>query len=329
MKSGRVLLRLIGIMMLGILPVVTIATPALASTPEPTTVSLEEIVVFHDLLVTDDFLAFVPYEISFVTEPDANIGETYIFRLLSPDGSTENGTALATPAYNGGYGSGAVSFYFASGMTSGLAYIFRVQQNPAYYPSPQYWDFVIGDSNYSTASDQEAALKAKVVDSATFLATGFAVSLLAKSESGATILSTYGELYYLDAIPGLQSMCPSLFSVQLEDPDFTKRTWSITFAETIKTKYSGTFIYDFMTGFAGLFSLETSPAMNFFSIILFVILIGVSVWKFKASMLSAFLDGYALLLLLMLMGFFSMIWAGFVAFCSAVVGGAILFFKRA
>lgn len=302
-------------------------TPALALA-EPTSVSLTEIEIFQDLLATDDFGAFVPYEIDYTTEPDENIDETYFFRLMSANGTEELGTVLANPAYNGGYGSGAV-FFYSENLTWGEAYIFRVQQNPTYYPAAQYWDFVVGDSNYSTASDQAAALKAKVVDSATFLSTVFSVPLLDKSEAGTTVLSTYGELYYLEVIPGLQSMCPALFQVQLENPDYTKRSWSYTFANALKTKYSGTFIYDFMTGFAGLFDMGTEPAMGILSIILFAALIGFGVWKFKANMLSGFTDGYALLLLLMLIGYFPMVAAGAVAFGSTVLGGVILFLNRA
>ena len=323
MKRHRLLLGLIGTLLVIILAL-SMITPALAAEPEPETVSLTDIVIFNGLIVTGDWLAVVPYSITFDTEPTPTIDDAYIFRLFSPDGATENGTALATPAYNGGYGPGVVSFYFTSGMDTGEAYIFRVQQSPTYYPSPQYWDFVVGASNYSELSDQSAALRAKIIDSATSLTPTFGEALLASSEAGTTVLSTYGELYYLAAIPGLQSMCPELFSVQLVDPDFTKRTWSTTFADALKTKYSGTFVYDAMTGFAGLFTVGTSAAMNTLSIFAFAILIGVSIWKFKGTMLSAFIDGYALLLLLMLMGFFDMIMAGAMAFISAVIGGAIL-----
>lgn len=313
---------------LGIILALAPVPKALALT-EPSTVSLTDITIFSDLLVTGDFLAFVPYEVSYTTNPTPTIDNTFIFRLMSPDGATENGTVLANPAYDSGYGMGVVSFYFPTGMTSSSAYIFRVQENPAYYPTPQYWDFVIDASNYSTEADQAAALKAKVIESATTLTPVFAVSLLTTSESGATVLSTYGELYYLAVIPGLQTMCPALFSVQLENPDFTKRTWSTTFADTLRTKYAGTFVEDFFTGYAGLFSIDTSPAMNFFAVVMFLVVMGISLWKFKATTLSALLDGYGFLLLMMLCGVFSMIWAGFIAFIATAIGGSVLFFKRA
>lgn len=310
----------------GLLMVLLNATPVYAM-DEPDSVSLHDIEIFEDLLVTGDFMAVVPYETPFTTQPDDNIDETFTFRLMSTDGATELGRVLATPAYTGGYGSGIVSFYFESGMTWDSAYIFRVQENPAFYPSPQYWDFVIGVSNYSTSSDQSAALKAKIIDTAEYLGPEFSEDLLTTSEAGTTVLSTAGELYYLQAIPALQSMCPELFSVQLENPDYTKRTWSYTIATTLQTKYAGTFIEDFMTGYAGLFSMQTSSAMNFISVILFIVLILVSTWKFKATMLAGFVDGYALLLLLMLNGFFSMIWAGFMAFISVLIGGVVLFLR--
>ena len=329
MKTWGLLLRVLGTIVFTMALMLGTASPILAAEPEPDSVSLDGIVIFQDLLVEDDFLAFVPYDIPFIIDPSVTIDQTFIFRLLSPDGTSENGTTLATPAYNGGYGSGVVSFYFASGMTSEEAYVFRVQQNPTYYPSSQYWDFVIGASDYSTEADQATALKAKVVDSATFLTAVFGTALLTSSEAGTTVLSTYGELYYLTVLPGLQNMCPALFSVQLEDPDYTKRSWSFTLADALKTKYDDTFVYDFMTGYAGLFSMETTASMNFLCIMLFAVTIGISVWKFKATMLSAFGDGYAVLLLLMLMGFADMVLVGALAFCSAVIGGVILFLNKA
>ncbi|MBA7674440.1 hypothetical protein ES703_82654 [subsurface metagenome] len=304
-------------------------SPALAAEPEPDSVSLSGIMMFNDLILTGDFLAFVPYNIPFTAAPDYNISETFIFQVLNADNATILGTTLATPAYDSGYGPGVIAFYIESGMTWGEAYIFRVKQNPVHYPTPQYWDFTTGNSSYSTPSDQAAALRAKVIDSTTSLTPSFGIALLAVSEAGDTILSAAGEVYYQGVIPGLQTMTPSLFSVNLETPDFAKRTWSYTFADALKTKYAGTFLAEFMTGYAGLFTTGESPAINSLSVFLFVFIIMFSVWKFKATMLSAILDGYNSLLLLMLIGFFDMVWAGFMAFILATVGGVIALLKRA
>lgn len=301
---------------------------AMAAGEQPETVSLYDIRLYTGLITSGDYLAYIPYNLAFDTEPSAGIDETYIFRWMTATG-TELGRNTASPLFNDGYGHGVVSFYLASGVTENTSYTFRVQQNPAYYPDPEYWDFEINASNYEDASDQSAALKAQVVDTCDILSPEFGVSLLTTTETGSTVLSLYGELYFLEAVPGLQTMCNELFSVQLENPDFTDRDWSTALADAMRTKYAGTFIGDFMTGFAGLFSLETSPAMNSLAIGVFVIVIILSIWKGKATILAATLDGYCALLLLMLMGFFSMIWAGFMAFVfGAILGGGVVLFKR-
>ncbi len=304
------------------------AGPAHAADEQPTEASLTDIEIFTDLLVTGDFLAVVPYDITFPTDPDVGIDDTYIFRVLDPTGTTELGTNTAVTTYNNGYGLGVVSFYIETGMAANTSYVFRIQQNPGYYPTPDYWDTTINPANYSTEDDQAAAIKAKIIDTAISLTPEFSVSLLTTTESGSTVLSTYGEMYYLAAIPGLQSMCPDIFGVQLQNPDFSKRSWSTAFVDLIRTKFAGTFVEDFMTGFAGMFSVETNTAMNALSIVIFGLFILLSIWKFKATILSAMIDGYCLLLDLMLMGFFSMIWAGFLAFIAIALGGVIAFFKR-
>ena len=304
-----------------------VASPALAI-DEPDSVKLSDITVFQDLIVTGDFLAVVPYAIPFGTLPDERIDESFIFSIRSANATEELGSVLAYPGYTLGYGDGTVSFYIEDGMTWDEAYVFRVMQNPAVYDTPEYWDFEIGVENYSADTDQELALRAKVIDIATNLSISFSTELLGTSE-GATVLSTYGEVYFQYAIPGLPDMCPQLYSLQVRSPDYTKRSWDTTFAENMLDVYAGNdFIEDFMTGSAGMFSVDTPTAMNVMSIIMFVVLMLAAAWKMKANTTSAFVDGYALLIVLMLNGFFSMILCGFIAFISVVIGGVILFINR-
>ncbi|OGO00991.1 MAG: hypothetical protein A2Y58_03200 [Chloroflexi bacterium RBG_13_51_52] len=303
------------------------STPAVAM-DEPDTVVLYDIALFHDVLVANDFLAIVPYDITFGTQPDDNIDLTFIFVMRDPTNTETLGMVTAYPRYNGGYGKGVVSFYVESGIDLDEFYIFRVQENTAYYPASAIWDFTIGLSNYCSETDQGAALRAKVLDIAQVLSNEWDVDLLSTSDVGQVVLSTYGELYFLYAIPGIQAMAKELFSVQISAPTYTKRSWSTTVADLMQTKYDGTIIGDFMTGYAGMFSVDTPAAMNVLSILLFAAMIFLATWKFKASTLSAFIDGYDLLLLLMIDGFFSMILTGLFAFLATLVGGVILFLNR-
>lgn len=305
-----------------------VSAPAALAMGEPDSVSLHDIEVFHDLIVAGDFLAVVPYNIPFTTLPADDIDKTFIFSMISNNSTAVIGTVSAYPRYNKGYGGGLISFYFSANISLNQPYKFRVMENPTYYPLPKYWDFIIGEANYATEANQDEALRAKIIDMAEPLSIEWAVDLLTTTDAGGTVLSTYGELYFLNAVPGLAAMCPNLFAVQIEAPSYEKRSWSYTIAETLRTKYNGTIIADLMTGFAGLFSTDTPAAMNILSILLFAALIVVAVWKFKATTISAFLDGYALLLVLMLDGFFSMILAGLVAFLAIMLGGIILFLNR-
>lgn len=324
---GKYLANLLALVIVSIilLPPIT----AFAAEPEPTDVSLEDIEVFDGLLVTADSLAVASYNVAYSSNPSEDISETYIFRLMSVNATSEIGADTAYPYYNEGYGIGMVSFYIPTGLTDDTAYVFRVQQNPTYYPTPQYWDFTIGASNYNDDDDQAEALRAKIITESIPLSISYSTDLTEAGEAGDTVLSAEGEIYFLAVIPGLQAMAPDLFEVEISDPDFTKRTWTYTQATFFRDRYNGTILYDFMAGYAGLFSLETTVAMNAFSIFIFVAVIMLSVAKFKASMLSALLDGYVVLLFLMLSSMFWMVWAGFMAFVSAVIGGAIIFFKRA
>lgn len=313
-------------LLLVVTAVVAIAGPAMAA-DEPDSVTLSDIKIYEDLIASGDMLAVVPYDIPFTVTPDDDIGDMFLFRMLSADGTTEIGAATPYPYYNLGYGEGVVSFYIESGGTWDEEYIFRVQENPAFYDSPNYWDFVVGPENYASSSDMALELKADIIDIATTLSTVYGVALLSTND-GIVNLSTYGEIYFQNAIPGLAVMTPTLFSVQVRTPTYTRRSWDYTLANALKTKWDDTFIGDFMTGYAGLFSTETETAMNFLSIILFALVMFISIKKFNGNLYSGFIDGYAFLMLLMLNGFFSMILTGFIAFISITAGGVILFLNR-
>lgn len=302
-------------------------TTALAM-DEPDSVSLHDIVVYQNLITSGDMFFIVPYSIPFTTIPDDRINETFLFRMFSAN-LTEVGAYMPYPYHDLGYGSGILQFYLPSGGIEDEPYIFRVQQSPVFYVSPQTWDFAIGPANYSQAADQSAALKAKLIEVATDLSLEYNVELLTTDE-GVVTLSTYGEIYFLNAAPGLNTMCPEMFSMRMRTPDYTRRSWDSTVATTLETRFpQGTPVGEFMIGTAGLFSTDTSTTMNILSVILFAVVFFTSVKWFRASTYSALLDGYAILLLLMLNGFFSMIGAGFVAFIAAMVGGVYLFLNRA
>lgn len=315
--------------MVAIVAMLIWSVPVLAI-DEPSGVSLEDIMVVEDVINDGDAVAFVPYTVSFGTEPDENIDLTFIFTMLSPDTTQQLGQVTAFPFQNGGYGSGLVSFYYEDGLVTGTAYTFRVQENPTYYPSPAYWDFNISEANYSTASDTDAAVRSWILSVATALQAEWSIELLTNDDNGQIILSAYGQIYFGTAVPGLPLMASSLYDVQIRNPSYEKRSWDYTIAESMRTKYSGTFIGDFMTGFAGMAGTsDSNAALDVASVIAFVVLTILSIKFGKGNIFSGLMNGYAFLMLLMLVGAFSMILTGAIAFfVGPVAGGTILFLNR-
>lgn len=321
---------------------------ALALMDDPSGVSLYNEAVYRHLLEDDDFLFIVPYTLTYGSTPDTKIDDAFLFQLYDTDNTTLLGTVTAYPYFTNGYGEGMIAFYFDadSDLVWEESYIIRVQENPSQFETPTYWDFPLSAADYTSADTQytnQVALNATIQGIATNLSITWDMDLLSQTEGG-IVLSSYGENYFRNAVPRLQEMCPTLFSVQVEEPDFSERDWDYTIADAMLTRYNGTFIGDSMTGFAGLFGSDTTPTWNMLSIIMFAILICVEMaWTrkrregkfifsskpFAANIWAASVDGFALLIYFTLLGMFSMVLNGLISFLCAVVAGLVLFLNRA
>lgn len=318
--------------LLAVITVLMATAPAYAADEDPDSVSLYDIKVYRHLNQDDDWLAVVPYSIPYTVEPDDSIDKTFIFRLIDSDGVTELGSVLAFPYINGGYGDGVVSFYFGpdDAPTWDTEYTIRVDENPSAFETPLTWSFTVSSSAYSTYDTQEgnrALLQANIIAICRDLEISWSIELLGESEVS-TVLNEYGEAYFRNSIIGLQAMCPSLFSVEITPVTPERRSWDYTFAEAFATKYAGTFWANAMTGFAGLFNVDSSPAASIVSLLLVVVIMGFSQRKLKATGSSALLNGFASAGLFTCLGTFSFTLHGFISFMAAVISGMVLFLNR-
>jgi len=126
--------------------------PAIAlAMDEPDSASIDEPTGYQDLIETDDLLILAPYNVPFTTLPDDPINKTFIFKLIDIDGTTELGSVLANPYNDYGYGKGVVGFYFpaSDNMTWEASYFVRIEENPAFYPTPQKWSFALATGDYT------------------------------------------------------------------------------------------------------------------------------------------------------------------------------------
>ncbi len=309
-----------------------LASPVYADVDNPDSVSLYDMAVYRHLIEEDDFLAVIPYSITYGTEPDISIDKTFIFRFIDTDGTTELGACLAFPYINNGYGDGIVSFYFDadSAPTWETEYTVRVDGNPTQFSSPDTWPFTLPTSAYSSYDTQEenqALLKSDIIAIARDLEISWGIELLGESDVS-TVLGDYGEAYFRNAIYGIQNMCPSLFSVEIVPLEPSDRTWDTDFADSFLTKYDGTWFGDALTGFGGLFNVETSAATSLASLVITIIMIGVLIWKLNATANSGLMHGTAALGLFTLLGTFSFTIHGLIAFMFALATTLVLFFTK-
>ena len=211
----------------------------------------------------------------------------------------------------------------------------RIEQNPAFYPTPLKWSFALAVGDYTQTDGQtfnRASLKDEVLSIATDLEPDYGIELSSAEDTG-TFLSAYGESYFRNAILGLQNMCPELFILQIREADYSTKTWATTFADNLLAQYTDTWVEGAMTGLGGLYSMDTSVAWGFVSVIVLVIVMIVST-KYSVregtgrQVMPAFLDAFAVLSFSTLIGQFSLVWHGLIAFMCVFVGGMVLFLNR-
>lgn len=252
---------LLGWFLLLVLPLVSVY----ADTADPDSVSIDALYVNRHLIETGDVLFYLLYDISYGTPPSDPIDETFIFRLLDTDQSTELGSV---EAYEGvspsnGYGKGVASFYFPASTAPawGQAYFVRIAGKPSAFDDPYSQDFIIGSASYTDQTTQDGnrdEAYSQIIYMAQQLEIDWAtVTLLAEGDIG-TVLASQGETYFRNAIPGLQAMMPPLFDIQLQDPSWTGRTWTTTQQSEYESRFAGTWVNTAISGTGSLFSVDTN-----------------------------------------------------------------------
>lgn len=311
MKTRRIGLAIILLAIISgtlILTTVASATEAPDSTPTVTDVRAN-----INLLEDGDVLIYGLYNIPYATLPDDDAGHTYIFRLLTLDGLTQLGAIRPFPyaVLDNGYNQGAFGFYFSASdnLTTDEAYIIRISQNPAYFGSPQSYDYTLPVPSWTSATTQEhnqAELVSTMISLAEDLEIAYGDVTLLETSVGGTILSDpTGETYFRGAIYGIQAMAPELFLMQSLAWDTSDRDWELTNFDSYGERWSGTFIGTASDNTSATFGLETTTFMGLF--FLLPIIIGytiISHVKFRKAE-PGYLACTLILILFVLMGWIS------------------------
>ena len=247
--------RFSSVIILALLALFLIATPAYADTPDPdSNPTIESFNNYRNSLEPGDWLLVIYANIPYSSIPDTPVTETFIWRLMDTDEVTELGSTIGTNYNDDGYGYNVYSMYFsadevtAKGMVWETSYIARLSGNPAVFDTPPIYNFTINAGNYSAltvTADVQAELAARVLTIAADLDNKWGLtatnSLLTEAEAG-TVLSIFGEAFFRGAIFGLQAMAPGAFSVIIRNLDVPDREFPSEYAENVTGQWGGTWI---------------------------------------------------------------------------------------
>jgi len=211
-----------------------ITAPVSAIDDPSGTPTVDNIGGYKNLIGDGDVLIFGEYNIPYADDdiPPVPASSTYILRLLN-SGGAELGRIAPRVFFDYGYNKGAFSFYFstADNLTFGGIYTIRISQNPAYFDTPQSYDYVMSPSSWTTAETQEdnrVALTIAVISTAQRLEAEYTAYVLVESGLSGTVLSSpTGETYFRNVIYGIQVMAASLYLLQIMPYDIEEREYSV------------------------------------------------------------------------------------------------------
>jgi len=237
----------------------------LAADPPSDTPTISNVKVNTYLLKTGDVLIYGDYDIPYDNpgeQPPAD--STYILRLM--DGDEEIGMITPYVYFDNGYNLGVFAFYLESGIVWETPYIIRISQNPAVFPSPESWDYVMQASAYTSATthgDNQTELALNIILAAQRLEVAYPAYTLLEPSAGGTVLSNpAGENYFRGAIYGIQAMAPDLFLVQLVASDNEAREWTTDQFDEYAERFSTMWVGEETEATAEQFGLTTPGIMS-------------------------------------------------------------------
>lgn len=316
---------------LAILILTGMARTVLADPADPDRLQVRSLIVTRHNVEADDFLVAFDYNIEYASLPDDPADDTYIFRLMSVNATSQMGSVVPYPYFNDGYNHGLSGFYFsaADAPTWGEEYVLRICGNPAFFADPPELNFTLTTDDYSTAANQtasQAVLADYVVDVIEGLEIQYDTTLTAQMESD-TILNGVGEAYVRGALPGVQVLAPSLAFIQSVPVVYDTRTWQTTQATTYEQRYDGTSFSRALNSIGGFMGgIDGSMVFASFFLVGGVGAIGASAIMFRTA--THGLIAAALILLVgTLLGAVPMALTAIIALVAALLVGYLLFFR--
>jgi hypothetical protein len=318
-------------MVISIMATLLLVAPVSATALPDSTPTVQGFWVFRNLLETNDWLILIYFNIPYSTPPSEPIWQTFMWRMLTTDNTTELGVDLPTAYNNNGYGYNLSSIYFnaanvtALGLVWNTAYPLRLSCNPASFTAPTTYNFTLDTSDYTTenvTANVQEELAATIITLGAELDIRWGLSavysLLSETATG-TILSIYGESFFRAAIYGLQGLCPRVFAYIVEDIDLTARTFGDTYINILDVQYQGSWAQVAKDAGAALFGTDFDLTAIIVSLG-FIFIIGGCTIVVSGDAWHGIPDARTGLIAMTRLGFFGLAMLGLIAAMFAIYG---------
>jgi len=215
----------------------SIVTPVLA-VANPDSIYINSVRVFENLWETDDQLYFVEYEVNYASEPTEEPGDTFLIGIF--DGST---VLVTAPIVDYQHNISVIYLDADEALVWGSDYSIKVFGNPTYFASlvegTNLRTLLMTADYWVTGAQEESRgyLGDWCLGVAEDLEIDWAIDLLTSSGK----LNDTGSEKFLEAIPGLNNICPEIFSTVTFSPEVTTTSFAQTYAKTLTpgTKLQG------------------------------------------------------------------------------------------
>lgn len=307
---------LLALAILAVIP----AGAAMADQADPDSTPTVEIDVYRNLLETGDTFFLIYANIPYAATPDEPVNESFVFRLIDTDGTTELGQNTGYPYVDDGYGYNVYSMYFsaADNLTWGAAYTIRLSGNPTIFDDPPVYNYPVDSTDYSSLTvtyDVQVEMSIRIMAIANSLdiewGLGSSYSLLYESEVG-TVLSIYGEAFFRNAIYGLQALCPQIFRFAVGDVEVTDRTYDEEYAGNLSSQYAGTWVETAQQGGAAL----AGTSYDWMTVMMVIVIVVLAIFGGMALAAGDFwsgaVDGIIVMVSCARLGFFELAAVGLV-----------------
>lgn len=277
----------------------------------PDSIAITSALVVQSTITQDDVFIAFNFGINYANWPTSVLASDS-FHLILYD--TNGNTILASSApfveMDNGYNANIAGFYLAPSVGPALpltwngAYKIAIVPNSIYFTSPpatQY--YTLSSANYCAATDQlsnQTALQNYIKDSCIKLEGNYpaqtitttvttpatttsvmksGITLLMKTDVG-IVLSTDGEYWMRNAMPGVASAAPALFYIQNEVPVTTNLGYTNGLSGTYSPRLTGSPITNTLAWIATKTGLDSAATVACFGfIIIAIIFIIICAWK--------------------------------------------------